>query len=57
MLSKFCLEILDGRDHSEDISVCERIILKWVFGKYYGGVWQGFMWLRIQTGGRLLGEW
>jgi hypothetical protein len=29
----FWLENLKGRDHSEDLSIDERIILEWIFGK------------------------
>jgi hypothetical protein len=27
------------------------IILGWIFGKWDVGVWNGFGWLRIETGG------
>jgi hypothetical protein len=30
---KFRLESLKGRDHSEDLDVCKRIILEWILGK------------------------
>jgi hypothetical protein len=39
---------------SEDIDVGGRIILKRIFEKYGLGVWVGFVWLRIGTGGGLL---
>jgi hypothetical protein len=32
--TKFLLESLNGRDHSEDVGVGGRIILKWILGKY-----------------------
>jgi hypothetical protein len=32
-ISKFWSENLKGRDHSEDLSVDERIILEWILGK------------------------
>jgi hypothetical protein len=32
MHTKFWLESLKGRDHSEDLGVDERIILKWILG-------------------------
>jgi hypothetical protein len=28
-----------GRDRLEDVSVCGRIILKWIFIKYAGRAW------------------
>jgi hypothetical protein len=32
--------------------ICRReIILRWIFRKYYVGVWNGLSWLRINTGG------
>jgi hypothetical protein len=33
MYTKFWMESLKGRDHSEDLSVDGRIILKWVLGR------------------------
>jgi hypothetical protein len=42
------------RDHFEDLDVDGRIILKWIFKKFYGEAWIGLIWLRIGTnGGRL----
>jgi hypothetical protein len=48
------LESLKGKDHSEDLGIDERIILKWILGKYGLGVWTGFIWLRMGIGGGLL---
>jgi len=31
------------------------IILKWIFKEWDGGTWTGLIWLRMQTGGRILG--
>jgi hypothetical protein len=41
-------------DHLEDPVVDGKIILRWVFRKWYVGIWIGSMWLRIGTGGRHL---
>ena len=42
---------LKKRDHLGDAGVDGRIILKWIFRKWNGGVWTGFIWLRLGTGG------
>jgi len=42
---------LKERDHLGDLSVDERIILRWIFGKWDEGVWTGSGWLRIGTVG------
>jgi hypothetical protein len=44
---------LREEDHLKDPGV-DRIILKWIFKKWYRGAWTGFIWLRIGTGGGLL---
>jgi hypothetical protein len=45
MHTKFWLESLNGRNHSEGLDVNGRIILKWMLGKQDGRVWVGFSWL------------
>ena len=34
-----------------DPDVDEKIILRWIFRKWGVGVWVGFIWLRMKTGG------
>jgi len=41
---------LRERDHFGDPGVEGRIIVKWIFRKWYLGVWTGSSWLRIGTG-------
>jgi hypothetical protein len=50
MHTKFWLECLRRRDHSEVLDADGRI-LKWILKKQGVGVWNGFIWLRISTGG------
>jgi hypothetical protein len=49
----FCWGNLRERDHLGGPSVDWRII-RWIFRKWDMGVWTGYSWLRIGTGGRLL---
>jgi hypothetical protein len=42
---------LRERDHLKDPDVDGRIILRWIFMKWYVGSWTGSSWLRIGTGG------
>ena len=45
---------LGDKGHLEDPGVDERIILRWIFGKWDVGVRTGWSWLRIGTGGGFL---
>jgi hypothetical protein len=51
--TKFSLEILKGKDNSEDLGLGESVILKWILGSK---VWEclGFIWLKVRTGNELL---
>jgi hypothetical protein len=40
-------------DHLGNRVVDGRIVLKWIFKKWYGA-WSGLSWVRIRTGGELL---
>jgi hypothetical protein len=45
------------RDPSGDLSVNERIILKWISKKWDGKAWNRFFWFRIGTGDGRLWTW
>jgi len=45
----FCWGNLRERDHLEEPGIYGRIILRWVFRKWYGDAWMGFIWLSIGT--------
>jgi hypothetical protein len=47
MNTKFWLESLKVRDHSEDLGVGGTIILKTILVKSGFGVWTGFIWFRM----------
>jgi hypothetical protein len=42
MYTKFRSEKIEGRDHSEDLGLDERIILEEILKKYVGRLWTGF---------------
>jgi hypothetical protein len=42
---------LRERDHWGDPGVDGRIILRWIFRKWYVEVWIGLGWIGIETGG------
>jgi len=39
--TKFWLENLKGRDHSEDLGTDGKMLLEWILGKLGGNVWTG----------------
>jgi hypothetical protein len=53
MHAKFWLESLKVRDHSEDLSVDWKIILKRILGKYDLKMFTGLIWLKIGASGGL----
>jgi hypothetical protein len=53
-IQPFCFECLKGRDHSEDLSVDERMTLESISVKSGVRVWTGCNWLKTGTGGGIL---
>jgi hypothetical protein len=41
------------RDHLEERGIDGRMGLEWILGRLVGGVWSGFVWFRVGTGGGL----
>jgi len=50
----FHLENLKERDHSEDLGIDGRTIMKLILGKQCGKLWTRFIWLNIRTSCGLL---
>jgi hypothetical protein len=50
----FCWDSPKDKDHLKDQGVDGRMGSKWAVGRLVGGVWSGFSWFRIGTGGGLL---
>jgi hypothetical protein len=50
----FWWESLKERDHLKNKGADGRMGSKWILGRLVGGVWSGFTWLRIRTGGRII---
>jgi hypothetical protein len=44
MHAKFWLDSLKGGDHSENLGIDGRTILRWILGKYGWWVWNEFNW-------------
>jgi hypothetical protein len=44
----------EGRNHWKDLGIDGGVTLRWILGKQGLGMWIGFIWLRIGTGGELL---
>jgi hypothetical protein len=50
MHTKFWLGSPKERDHSEDLDIDKRTVIKWVLRKSDERLWTGFVWLRMGTG-------
>jgi hypothetical protein len=50
----FHLENLTGRDHMENLGIDGKVILGWMLRRWGRRVWTGFIWIGIETSGRLL---
>jgi len=47
----FWWDNLREKDHLVDPGIDGKVILGWIFSKWYVGVWTGWSWLRIGTDG------
>jgi hypothetical protein len=52
--TRFWWESPKEEDHLKDQGIDGRMGLNWILGRLVGGLWSGFTWLRIGTGGGLL---
>jgi hypothetical protein len=52
--TRFWWESLKEREHSEDQGIDGRMESEWIVHRLARGVWFGFDWLTIGTGGELL---
>jgi hypothetical protein len=52
--TRFWWESQKERDQVKDQGIDGRMSLDWILARLAGGVWIGFNWLRIVTGGELL---
>jgi hypothetical protein len=52
--TRFWWESKKERDQLKDQGRDRRMALEWILARLAGGVWIGFNWLRIVTGGELL---
>jgi hypothetical protein len=46
-----CMGAYEERDHLEDVDLDGIIRLNWIFKKYNGRPWAGFIWVWVRTSG------
>ena len=51
VLYSVLVERPEVRGHLENLGAHGRILLKWMFKKWYGEAWTGLIWLMIETHG------
>jgi hypothetical protein len=52
--TRFWWESPKEKDHLKDRDADGRMGLEWIFGRFAGRVWSGFIWLMVRTVGGLL---